>query len=239
MIAVSDALRGNLVGLGVGLAVLVALLLLAARAGLLQRAIDQFLLEGPAKRTTRSLVFGGFAIAIGGMLSAGAPMSETLRLAIRAVGSPLAKKRLEPVLHEVRQGESLSAALERVRGFPTAISRLAAVGEATGSLGGMLARAGRLEEETAIRRIEQVGQILGPALIVGLGGLVGTRYGQPAFRGSDSLGGCARLADFDFVGAGRARRGGVRKRGAALDSADRPQRGLIGPRRAKRARPSD
>ena len=84
------------------------------------------------------------------------PMSETLRLAIRAVGSPLAKKRLEPVLHQVRQGEALSAALERVRGFPSAISRLAAVGEATGSLGQMLTRAGRLEEEAAIRRIEQV-----------------------------------------------------------------------------------
>lgn len=190
MIAISNALRENLVLLGSAVGVLVVVLLLAARGGLLQRLMDQFLLEGPAKRTARSLVFGGFAIAIGGMLSAGAPMSETLRLAIRAVASPLAKKRLEPVLHNVRQGESLSAALERVRGFPPAISRLAAVGEATGSLGGMLTRAGRLEEEAAIRRIEQVGQILGPALIVGLGGLVGLVMAS-LLSGVSSLGGAA------------------------------------------------
>lgn len=190
MIALSDALRANLVLIGVLLAVGVVLLLLSARAGILQRVVDRILLEGPTKRTARSLVFGGFSIAIGGMLTAGAPMSDTLRLAIRAVGSPLAKKRLEPVLHEVRQGESLSTALERVKGFPNAISRMAAVGEATGSLGPMLARAGRLEEEAAIRRIEQVGQILGPALIVGLGGLVGLIMAS-LLSGVSSLGGAA------------------------------------------------
>ncbi len=190
MIALSDALRANLVLIGVLLAVGVVLLLLSARAGILQRVVDRILLEGPTKRTARSLLFGGFSIAIGGMLTAGAPMSDTLRLAIRAVGSPLAKKRLEPVLHEVRQGESLSTALERVKGFPNAISRMAAVGEATGSLGPMLARAGRLEEEAAIRRIEQVGQILGPALIVGLGGLVGLIMAS-LLSGVSSLGGAA------------------------------------------------
>lgn len=190
MIGLSNALRENLTLIGVGLGLAVILMLLAARAGILQRIVDRFLLQGPARRTTTSLVFGGFSIAIGGMLSAGAPMSETLRLAIRAVSSPLAKKRLEPVLHEVRQGESLSAALEHVRGFPSAISRLAAVGEATGALGPMLSRAGRLEEEAAIRRIEQVGQILGPALIVGLGGLVGMIMAS-LLSGVSQLGGAA------------------------------------------------
>lgn len=190
MIGLSDALRANLPLLGALAAALIIVVLLGARAGLLQRALDRLLLEGPAKRTAGSLVFGGFSIAIGGMLSAGAPMSETLRLAIRAVGSPLARRRLEPVLHDVRQGESLSTALEGVKGFPSAISRLAAVGEATGSLGPMLTRAGRLEEETAIRRIEQVGQILGPALIVGLGGLVGLIMAS-LLSGVSSLGGAA------------------------------------------------
>ncbi|WP_168077172.1 type II secretion system F family protein [Caulobacter sp. SSI4214] len=190
MIALSNALRENLALIGAGLGLLAAAGLLAARAGVLQAVIDRLLLEGPARRTTTSLVFGGFSIAIGGMLTAGAPMSETLRLAIRAVGSPLARKRLEPVLHQVRQGESLSASLERVRGFPGAISRLAAVGEATGALGPMLTRAGRLEEEAAIRRIEQVGQILGPALIVGLGGLVGMIMAS-LLSGVSQLGGSA------------------------------------------------
>jgi type II secretory pathway component PulF len=173
MIAVSTGLRANLAPLAIAGLALVVVLALMQRSGLLHRIIDRALLDGPARQTTCALVFGGFSIAMGGMLSAGAPMSETLRLAIRAVRSPLARRRLDPVLLEVRQGQSLSTALERVPGFPEAIARLAAVGEATGSLGGMLSRAGGLEEEDAIRRIERTGQILGPALIVGLGGLIG------------------------------------------------------------------
>lgn len=190
MIAVSDALRGNSALIGAGLLSGGLVLIVMAQAGALRRVIDRLLLEGPARRTATSLVFGSFAIAIGGMLAAGTPMSEALRLAIRAVGSPLARRRLEPVLQEVRQGEALSGALEQVRGFPDAISRLAAVGEATGSLGPMLARAGRLEEETAIRRIEQVGQILGPALIVGLGGLIGLLMAS-LLSGVSQMGGAA------------------------------------------------
>jgi type II secretory pathway component PulF len=173
MIWTSDLIREHLALIGGGLAGLTALALAAARAGLLGRLADRLLLDGPLRRTARGFVFGGFAITLGGMLASGAPMSEALRLASRSVGSPLARARLEPVVQSVRQGQSLSVALDAVGGFPGAISRLAMVGEATGALGPMLARAGVLEEESTMKRIETIGQILGPALIVGLGGLVG------------------------------------------------------------------
>jgi type II secretory pathway component PulF len=107
------------------------------------------------------------------MLTAGAPMSETLRLAVRSLRSPLARRNLEPVLHAVRQGQALSDSLRTVPGFPISIAQLAAVGEATGALGPMLVRSGKLEEEAGLSRIETLGQLLGPILIVGLGGLVG------------------------------------------------------------------
>ena len=90
-------------------------------------------------------------------------MSEALRL----------RTRLEPVAQAVRQGQALSVALGVVKAFPPAITRLAAIGEASGALGLLLARAGKLEEETALRRIEAVGRLLGPALIVALGGMIG------------------------------------------------------------------
>ena len=85
--------------------------------------------------------------------------------------------RLEPVAVAVRQGQSLSAALEGVKGFPDAIVRLASVGEASGALGPMVARAGKIEEDAAIRRIEAAGRLLGPALIVLLGGVIGLMMG--------------------------------------------------------------
>jgi type II secretory pathway component PulF len=117
-------------------------------------------------------------------------MSEALRLAVRSVRSSAARKRLEPILPAVRQGEALSSALGRVRGFPATVVRLAAIGEASGALGPMLARAGGMEEASALRRIEATGRLLGPALIVILGAVIGLLMGG-LLSGVSSLGNSA------------------------------------------------
>jgi type II secretory pathway component PulF len=123
------------------------------------------------------LAFGAFAVTLGNLLIAGAPMSDALRLAIRSVRSNTARARLEPIAPAVRQGQTLSAAFERVRSFPDTVIRLAAVGEVSGALGPMLVKAGKLEEEAALRRIEAAGRMLGPALIVSLGAIIGLIMG--------------------------------------------------------------
>lgn len=173
MIAASQGLRDyGALALGATIAVMAGLAA-ALRAGWLTRPFEGLLLDGAARRTVSSVVYGGFSIALGTMLTAGAPMGEGLRLATRAVGVGLARSRLERVGVSVRQGESLSEALGGVRGFPIAIVRLAAVGEASSMLGEMLTRGGLLEEETALRRIRTVGQLAGPVLIVALGAFLG------------------------------------------------------------------
>jgi general secretion pathway protein F len=173
LLATSRLLREQGLVLAGGLVGLIALVLILGRAGLLAGPLDRLWLSGPWRRTTSALAFSGFAISLGAMLSAGAPMSDALRLAIRGVRSELAKTRLQVVLQQVRQGVSLSQALQAVKGFPSTVVRLVAVGESTGALGRMLQRSGKLEEDAAVRDIEAAARLLGPALIVLLGGLVG------------------------------------------------------------------
>jgi len=173
MVAASEAIRGHFVAISVAFVTVLAGGLVAQKAGLLHGVVDRFLHTGPVGGTARGLTFGAFAGDLGGMLAAGAPMADALRLSVRTLRSPTARERLDTVLHAVRQGRSLSSSLEEVRGFPGSIARLAAVGEATGSLGPMLQRGGALEEEAAMARIERIGQLLGPMLIVALGALVG------------------------------------------------------------------
>jgi len=173
MIAASDALSANLSGLALVFAGGLVALLAAGRAGVLARLVDRLLLDGPLRRTVGGLVFGGFAQSLGAMIAAGAPIAEALRLAARTVSLKVARERLDVVAVAVRQGEFLSEALGQVRGFPPAIVRLTAVGEASNSLGLMLQRSGRMEEEGALRRIEAAGRIAGPALIVLLGAVLG------------------------------------------------------------------
>lgn len=173
MIVASDVLRANLVALGATLAIGAVGLAAAGRAGLLSAPIDRLFLDGPMRRTASGLVYGGFAQSLGAMVAAGAPIAEALRLANRTAALRTAGRRLEPVLQSVRQGEFLSAALSDVKGFPGSIVRMTAVGEASNALGAMLQRSGRMEEEAALRRIEAVGRIAGPALIVLLGAVLG------------------------------------------------------------------
>ena len=173
LLAVSRLLREQGLVLAALLVVLAATLVALGRLGLLAGPLDRLLLAGPWRRITGALFYGGFAVSLGAMLAAGAPMSEALRLATRGVRSDLAKIRLLPVLQTVRQGLSLSEALQAVKGFPPTIVRLVSVGESTGALGRMLQRSGKLEEDAAVRDIEAAARLLGPVLIVLLGGLIG------------------------------------------------------------------
>jgi len=177
LIGTSQFLTSNGVALTVIAGLGVAGLAVAARLGLLAAALDRVTLDGPFRRTAAALVFGGFAIALGNMLAAGAPMGEALRLAIRSVRSPVARRRIDPAVQAVRQGQTLSDVLGRVPGFPLSIVRLAAIGEVSGALGAAMARAGKLEEDAAIRRIEAIGRLIGPVLIIVLGGLIGLLMG--------------------------------------------------------------
>lgn len=173
LLGASHVLRENLVQIGAGLLVFGLGLVALARLGVLTRPMQVMALDGPMGRTMRALTYGGYAITLGEVLSAGAPVADALRLATRSVSLALAQERLAPVAQAVRQGEGLSNALGRVKDIPGSITRLAAIGEETGALGAMLARGGALEEAAAIRRIESLSRILGPALIVALGGVIG------------------------------------------------------------------
>ncbi|WP_397405185.1 type II secretion system F family protein [Phenylobacterium sp.] len=177
MLSASNFLSANLALIGLAIAGGVVAILVAGRAGLLSAPLDRLLLDGPVRRTVAGLVFGSFSMSLGSMVAAGAPISEALRLAIRTAPLAGARKRLEPVALAVRQGEYLSGALGEVRGFPQSIIRLAAVGEASNAVGPMLTRSGQMEEDAALRRIETIGRIAGPALIVLLGGLLGVLMG--------------------------------------------------------------
>ena len=174
LITASHAVSDNLSLILAALASILAALIIAARLGWLSGPIDRAVLNGPVRKLARSLIYGRFAIGLGGMLSSGAPITDALRLAIRGTASPTARAHLEPVAKAVREGAALSASLDRVKGFPAAITRLVAVGETSGALGPMLIRSGTLEEATAVRRIEAIGRMAGPILIIVLGGMVGT-----------------------------------------------------------------
>ena len=148
-------------------------LIVGHRLGLLNSVTDRIVLDGVFRRTFGAMTYGAFAVALGELLVAGTPISEALALSVRTVRLGLARSRLEVCVDAVRQGERLSASLDRIKAFPDSIIRLAEIGEEASVLGVMLQRAGGMEQAKAVKRVEAFSQVLGPTLIVLLGALIG------------------------------------------------------------------
>lgn len=134
---------------------------------------QSWLLAGPLGGISSALIFGGFAKTLGEALGSGATMTDALRLCQRGVGNAEARKRLDILATYVRQGRRLSEALRQVERFPEPIIRLCEVGEASSAVGVMLVKAGAREELQGLAKIDKASKVLGPALIVALGALIG------------------------------------------------------------------
>ncbi|MFP1132814.1 type II secretion system F family protein [Asticcacaulis sp. W401b] len=173
----SEALQWGWGYLSITLLLLCLGTLLAYRYGGLKRLADQWWLDGPMGTIVRGLVYGGFARGLGDALSGGAAITEAIRLSQRSVGSEVARQRIDAVVQAVRQGRRLSEALRQVPGFPKGVLKLCEVGETSGQLGPMLARAGERSETEALSQISKLSKILGPVLILGLGLMIGALMG--------------------------------------------------------------
>lgn len=160
-----------------GLLACVTITALGYRYGGLKRHVEGWMLDGPLAPMSRPVVFGTYARTLGEMLTRGASLTEGLRLCQRTVVNTVARERLDVVVASVRQGRLLSESLRQVRGFPRPVIKLCEIGEASGALGAMLARAGEREEIAALSRISKVSKLLGPLLIMVLGGVVGLIMG--------------------------------------------------------------
>jgi type II secretory pathway component PulF len=173
LIGANAVLTQHGAAIGILLAATTAALALGARAKLFTAAWEVIVIDGPLHGVSRRLLYGQAATVIGRLMAAGAPAPEALRLGAAVVGNGLARRRLEGAAAAVFAGAPLSAALAGCQGFPPEVLRMAQLGEGAGELGAMLQNAGELAQAGALQWVDRLSKWLGPALIVGLGTMVG------------------------------------------------------------------
>lgn len=136
-------------------------------------AWEEFLLELPLVGAIRlALATSRIGRALGGMLKSGLPLLKALEFGREAVGNVAVARRLDVAREDVSQGRELTGALQRARAMSPSALQLVGVGEASGQLAPMLARAGDLAGQEAERGLKTLVGLLEPALIVAFGGLV-------------------------------------------------------------------
>jgi general secretion pathway protein F len=138
-----------------------------------RREWHAFLLQLPAFGTTRrSAATARGTSALAALLASGVPISAALSHAARAMGDAALAARLLSARDGVLRGDRLSRALEENRAVTVTAIRLVRAGEESGRLAPMLAHAGRIEREEALRRTRGAVRLLEPGLIVAFGGIV-------------------------------------------------------------------
>jgi general secretion pathway protein F len=113
-----------------------------------------------------------FYRTLGMLLRGGIPLVNAMSM-VSSLLQPLLRNNLEKVITDVREGQSISVAMEQ-HGLTTAISiRMLRVGERTGQLGEMMERIGAFYDDEIARAVEWLTKLLEPLLMMIIGLVVG------------------------------------------------------------------
>lgn len=114
---------------------------------------------------------GRFTRTLAALLQGGAPVLTALRLAREGVDNLALGAQLNAAIARVERGDRLATALDRI--LPPLATQLLAVGEESGSLDAMAARAADSCEMDVQRGLRRLVGLVEPVMIVLFGGLVG------------------------------------------------------------------
>ena len=126
-------------------------------------------LVGRLARGYNAARFGGTLAMLAG---AGVPILKALQTAAETLGNRAMRADALDALAQVREGAPLAAALAAKPRFPGLLAMFARLGEQTGQLPVMLARAARQLADEAQRRALAIATLLEPLLIVAMGVVV-------------------------------------------------------------------
>lgn len=137
-------------------------------------AVDRMILRLP--------LFGPLAVkhntvqlarTLGTVLAGGTPLVEALQTARGAISNRWVSKGMAGAVHEIREGTTLAAALDRPNVLPKLAIEMLSVGEETGSLETMLRDVAEFYEADLDTRLTQLTTWIEPALLLIMGVLVG------------------------------------------------------------------
>ena len=109
----------------------------------------------------------------GTLLSSGVPILQSIKITKDITGNVFYSNALHRVHNSVRDGESLSAPMERESVFPSMVASMVDVGEETGELSEMLNRIADNYDEDVDNAVAGITSIIEPVMIVFLALVVG------------------------------------------------------------------
>jgi type IV pilus assembly protein PilC len=175
VLAVSDAVRHNIVKTLGAVAVAWVLIVLFLKTKIGRLLWDNLKLKLPAVGPVISKVaISRFCRTLGTLVSSGVPILQALTIVKETAGNVVISNAVAKVHDSVKEGETITAPLESARVFPPMVVSMVDVGEQTGALPEMLLRISDNYDEDVDNAVAAMTSLLEPLMIVVLALMVGS-----------------------------------------------------------------
>lgn len=135
---------------------------------------DKFLIKMPMVGKLLVKVYTGrFSRTLSNLYSSGIPMVESLERSSKILGNTYIVKSFETVVDEVKQGDQLSAAIQRTGIFESMFCSIIYVGEESGALDTILQKTSEFYEEESDAAIGQLVGMIEPVMLIIMGIVIG------------------------------------------------------------------
>jgi type IV pilus assembly protein PilC len=144
------------------------------RSEKMQMVMDRLLLKFPVfGALVEKSVIARWTRTLSTMFAAGVPLVEALDSVGGASGNAVYAQATEQIQKDVSTGSALTTSMTATGVFPTMVLQMAAIGEESGSLDHMLAKAAEFYEDEVDEMVKGLSSLMEPFIIVILGVLIG------------------------------------------------------------------
>jgi type IV pilus assembly protein PilC len=134
------------------------------------RVVLRLPLFGPL---VRKVGVARFSRTLGTLITSGVPILQSLSIVRETIANRVIARAVGEVHDSIREGETIAGPLEESGAFPPMAVNMIDVGEETGNLDSMLLKVADIYDAEVEAAVDGMLQMLEPALMVGLGGIVG------------------------------------------------------------------
>ena len=139
-----------------------------------RRVIDQTTLKMPVLgNIMRKIAVARFCRTLSTLISSGVPILDGLEITAKTAGNAIVEDAIMATRKSIERGETISAPLKDTHVFPSMVTQMIGVGEATGALDTMLAKIADFYEEEVDTAVAGLLTLLEPIMIAVLGVVVG------------------------------------------------------------------
>ena len=139
-----------------------------------KRVVDGAVLKAPILGDImRKISVARFCRTLSTLISSGVPILDGLEITAKTSGNSIVEDAIMATRKSIERGETISAPLKDTKVFPSMVTQMIGVGEATGALDTMLAKIADFYEEEVDTAVAGLLTLLEPIMIAILGIVVG------------------------------------------------------------------